>query len=237
LDISSLLLKKSEIHLWKICLSNSSAERLFSWLCSAEQEKAKGFKTDILSHRYIVAHAAMRNILSKYFGNSATSLDLIQALNQKPLIRQSQNYLDLHFSLSHSHEVAILAVSQACIIGVDIEHIRPISNVTQIAKRFFATSEYERLKQSSNAQQLILFFKIWTAKEAFLKAQGIGISNHLNQFSITLNHKQEPIGIEQQQKDTKEWRLYRLLTFPKYESTLALKNTSEHAIRYFNWTA
>ena len=234
---SPLFLEKSEIHIWQICLNNCSAKQLFSCLSPTEQERARRFKADIISRRYIVAHAAMRDILAKYLGGSATSLDLIQPLNQKPLIHQSQNHLGLHFSLSHSHEIAILAVSQACIVGVDIEHIRPVASVTQIANRFFAASEYELLQKSPKAQQLALFFKIWTAKEAFLKAQGLGISNHLNQFSITLNYEQEPIGIERAKTDGEEWRLHRLVTFPEYESTLALKNISEHALLYFNWTA
>ncbi len=232
---SPLFLKKTEIHLWQICLNNFSAKQLFSWLDPSEQTRAERFKTDILSHRYIVAHAAMRDILAKYLGGSAASLDLVQALHQKPLIRPKANQPELHFSLSHSHEVAMLAVSQTWVVGVDIEHIRPIADVTQLAKRFFATSEYELLQQSSKAQQLALFFKIWTAKEAFLKANGLGISNYLKQFSITLNHEQEPIGIEQAKISTEAWTLHRLVTILGYESTLAVKSSSEHTLRYFNW--
>lgn len=216
--ISSLFLEKSEIHLWQIFLNNFSAKQLFSRLDPAEQERARRFKADILSRRYIVAHVGMRDILAKYLGSSTASIDLVQPLNQKPFLRPKANQRDLHFNLSHSHEVAILAVSQTWSVGVDIEHIRPIPDVIKLAKRFFAKSEYEMLLTVDPEQQLALFFQIWTAKEAFLKAQGLGISNQLSKFSVTL-----------------EWTMHRLSTLPEYEGTLAVKNISEHSLRCFNW--
>ncbi len=232
---SSMFLTKTEIHLWKICLNRFPPIQLLSWLDPTEQQRAQQLKSGTLYHRYVTAHAAMRDILSKYLGGTPADINFIQPPNQKPSIDSTQNQIDLEFSLSHSHETAILALSRSLVIGVDIEHIRNILDIAQLAKRFFTLSEYKIILGSPPDKQLSLFFKIWTAKEAFLKAKGLGISNHLAQFSVKLNNHQEPISICRSEFDIESWTLQRLATFPEYESTLAIESKSMPQLIYFNW--
>ena len=230
-----MFLTKTEIHLWQICLNQFPPIQLFSWLDPIEKQRAQQLKSETLYRRYVIAHAAMRDILSKYLGSTPASINLIQPPNQKPSIDSAQNQIDLEFNLSHSHEIAILALSRSLVIGVDIEHIRNIPDIAQLAKRFFTLSEYEILLGSPADKQLSLFFKIWTTKEAFLKAKGLGISHHLDQFSVKLNNHQEPIGICGSKSGIEPWILQRLVTFPGYESTLAIESKSMPQLIYFNW--
>ncbi len=233
--ISSLFFKKKEVHLWQIHLNQFLPTRLFASLDSSEQQRAQQLKTEDLYRRFVVAHAAMRSILSQYLGASPGNIHLMQPARKKPSIHQAQNQMGIDFNLSHSHEMALIAVSQTFLVGIDIEHIRNMPDVTQVAKRFFTTKEYALLLQSSPQTQLALFFKIWTAKEAFLKAKGLGLSGYLDQFSIQLNTQQEPASIDMTEPDAKNWTLHRLDISSKYESTLAIKGTTESQLIYFNW--
>ena len=89
-----------------------------------------------------------------------------------------------HFSLSHSGDYAVCALSDAP-IGVDIEQCRPRSFLS-LAERYFTPDECERLRALSTNDRTTAFYRLWTAKESVLKALGVGLSRPLNTVPITL---------------------------------------------------
>ena len=101
----------------------------------------------------------------------------------------------MHFNLSHSGSYAVCAVSDAP-VGVDIEVRRKNTNL-KVAKRFFSQAEndyidsFETLESREDA-----FYRIWTLKEAFVKATGEGLSRPLNEFSFTFTPSGITIDIE-----------------------------------------
>lgn len=103
-------------------------------------------------------------------------------------------YLDnnpLYFNITHSGDYIAFAISTATDIGLDIEHPeRRSNNLLDIAERYFTTEEFTALKNANNESQTQLFFKIWTLKEAVLKATGLGIAAGLD--SIDVLHKPTP---------------------------------------------
>jgi 4'-phosphopantetheinyl transferase len=100
----------------------------------------------------------------------------------KPALADADTTGMLQFNLSHSGEIALYAVACERQIGIDIERLRPFSELEQIAKRFFSNREYEELRALSPSQQHDAFFRYWTLKEAYVKATGQGLSLALNQF-------------------------------------------------------
>jgi 4'-phosphopantetheinyl transferase len=87
----------------------------------------------------------------------------------------------LQFNLSHSHDLALIAVAHDQPVGVDVEFIRSDTAVMQIADRFFAARESAALRALPEQQQRRAFFDTWTRKEAWLKARGVGLGGALDQ--------------------------------------------------------
>jgi 4'-phosphopantetheinyl transferase len=126
-----------------------------------ELARAAKFRTPELAARYLKSHAAMRDILARY-----TTAPLEFALHEhgKPYLPLSP---ELHFNLSHSHEMALLAVAEYE-VGVDIEKLRPMPRYAEVAERFFPSSEEMPVDE-------VQFFFRWTRIEARLKARGTGL--------------------------------------------------------------
>jgi 4'-phosphopantetheinyl transferase len=90
----------------------------------------------------------------------------------------------LQFNMSHSHELALCAVSLVREVGIDVEYMRPMPEAESLAKRFFAEAEHALIQALSIEEQAHAFFRLWTAKEAYLKATGQGLGHPLEQVEI-----------------------------------------------------
>jgi 4'-phosphopantetheinyl transferase len=77
--------------------------------------------------------------------------------------------------MSHAHGRALIAVSKGREVGVDLERIRSNIKVVKLSERYFAPSEQATIMQLAQEQRAARFFRYWVAKEAVLKAQGIGL--------------------------------------------------------------
>lgn len=99
----------------------------------------------------------------------------------KPYIKDS----DIHFNLSHSEEKIMCAISGNP-VGCDVEKITDIE--LEIAKRFFYTTEYSEISRfTQKCHQNEMFFRLWTLKESFMKATGLGMKLPLDSFRIDLS--------------------------------------------------
>jgi 4'-phosphopantetheinyl transferase len=93
----------------------------------------------------------------------------------------------LRFNVSHSHEWALIALARDRDVGVDVEHYRPLRHeLFEIATRFFAPVEVEALRAMEPAEQEAAFFRIWSRKEAYIKAIGQGVSAGLDTFDVSV---------------------------------------------------
>jgi 4'-phosphopantetheinyl transferase len=82
---------------------------------------------------------------------------------------------NLEFNLSHTSNLALLAISIDRPVGIDLEEVRPMENLTKLAARFFTVEEHQNILTADEAGRTELFFRIWTGKEAYLKAIGVGL--------------------------------------------------------------
>jgi 4'-phosphopantetheinyl transferase len=90
----------------------------------------------------------------------------------------------IHFNLAHSEDLALIAVTRAGEVGVDVERIRPMPDGEAIAERFFSTREIEAFRRVPAAARDAAFFSLWTRKEAWLKATGDGIAESLAKIEV-----------------------------------------------------
>ena len=172
------------VDIWLLDLSAITVEQSehFSNLLSRDElERATQFKKN--RHHFIASRALLRCALTRYTRISPEQLLFSRALHGKPFLVNSP--VPLFFNLSHSHNVAALAVTSLGDVGVDIESMRQ-RNYLKIAERFFHRDEYEHLLKCNEAARQHLFHRMWTLKEAFFKATGSGISQGLDKARFYL---------------------------------------------------
>jgi len=181
-------LELKAVHLWGIELDGSKRclERCAQWLDEEEQHRAARLVREGDRQRYVLAHGGLRIVLSRYLGIEPDVLELYRSEAGKPsLTRESRGQPAITFNMSHAQGRALIAVSKGQEVGVDIERIRSDVEVAKLSERFFAPSEHATIMQSSQEQRAARFFRYWVAKEAVLKAQGIGL-RALSQCEILL---------------------------------------------------
>jgi 4'-phosphopantetheinyl transferase len=220
----------STLHIWKIPLEIPAPElsKLFSLLNDKEKNTATRFRLDQHRRRYIVSHAAMRNILGLLLNTSAHQIEFRTQENGKPYIPQSP----IHFNLTHSKELALLAISYQGDVGIDLEYFKQGIDSLGIAERFFHPKEVEQIKQFSSEDRDKYFYFCWTGKEAYLKAKGIGIANHLKMFSLNLLdwQKLRVISAEKGLEEFKDWFTYTYQPQENYISTVVSSTTPSNIL-------
>jgi 4'-phosphopantetheinyl transferase len=134
--------------------------------------------------RFVVSHGALRTILGRYLDQKPEHVRLVTHAGGKPRLAAPADISTICFSLSHSDEFALCAVTKDRDVGVDVEHVRPLSVWREIAARYFSPHEREALRDVPPARALETFFRYWTCKEAYSKALGQGVSRRWTQFSV-----------------------------------------------------
>jgi 4'-phosphopantetheinyl transferase len=176
------------VHVWAVRLDDASVDILQGreLLSPDERERAARFHFDLHRRRYLIAHIALHEILSRYLQLDPAWLYFELGANGKPKLPAAMAPQAIEFNLSHSHEMALIAVNRVGAIGVDIEYVKPDFKFQEIAERFFTAREVAAMRGLPTELQRQAFFKCWTSKEAFLKAKGTGLSGKLDEVEITL---------------------------------------------------
>lgn len=218
-------LERNEIHVWWAVLSEFASELqlLGALLSSAERERAERFRFAKDRNHFVTRRGVLRGILSRYLEQPPSEIDFRRGQFGKPEVNGDFVHGNLQFSVSHSGDLALYAVTRACPIGVDVEHIRPLPQFDEIASRFFSANEREMLIALRPEQRSEGFFACWTRKEAFLKATGEGIGKDLAEVEVTLAPWDEPafLSIKCESPARAEWQLRSFSPAPGYLAALA----------------
>lgn len=174
----SISLEPQAVHLWGIELEGSSwcVERCLGWLDETERQHATRLVREQDRQHYVLAHGGLRAVLSRYLGISPCMVSVGRSEAGKPFLKMDgHEHPALRFNLSHSHTRALIAVTKAQEVGIDLEWIRSEVEITKLSERYFTPSEHAAIMQATETQRTMMFFRHWVAKEALLKAQGIGL--------------------------------------------------------------
>ncbi len=177
-QLGHIRLEQYAVHLWGIELDGSQRcqERCVGWLDDVERHRAARLVREDIRQRYVLAHGGARAVLSRYLGVSPEVVAFDRSTTGKPFLsREFRDRSSITFNLSHAHDRALIAVSKTQEIGVDLEFIRADMEVENLSKRFFTPSEHTVIMQTTEERRTTKFFRYWVAKEALLKAQGIGL--------------------------------------------------------------
>ncbi|HEY9116150.1 MAG TPA: 4'-phosphopantetheinyl transferase superfamily protein [Bacteroidales bacterium] len=196
-----MFLPEDEIHVFIYNLEQFSTKTEYfqSILSLREVGNSYRYYSETDRQRYILRYGIYRLVLSKYFNISPSELILQTTENGKPFIEKSP----ISFSFSSNGEYCAIAIGKNQQIGIDIELLKDDSEYRQMAKMFFSVAEFDFLENISDEKLPEAFLKIWTAKEAFIKANKVADPA---QFSITFS--QFPDQIETLFFEGKSWFFY-----------------------------
>ncbi|MFL5814414.1 MAG: 4'-phosphopantetheinyl transferase family protein [Bdellovibrionia bacterium] len=125
---------------------------------------------------------ALRAVLAQYVGLSPEQIEFEELEHGKPILKPGQNPQSLHFNLSHTAGIQLIAITRLGEVGVDIERVREVHRIDSMMERFYFPVERDRVNALAGEERLREFFKIWTAKEAWAKARGVSVFRALSQY-------------------------------------------------------
>jgi 4'-phosphopantetheinyl transferase len=165
-----------------LTLSSELHECCYRLLSPEERDRAMRFIHPVHQRHFIAARGLLRTVLGEAVGQSPETLQFTYGHHGKPSL---VGFPRVHFNLSHCHGTALIGISHSRSIGVDLEQLREIPDWKTVATQFFARSEYESILQGLEADQIKLFLKYWTCKEAYLKGTGDGIGD-IQQLEVSI---------------------------------------------------
>ena len=210
---AGLALPSGEIQLWAVALDPPPevVESLGRSLAPDEWERARRFRFERHRRRYVVGRGALRALLGGYLGILPREVAFSYGARGKPFLAgPAATASALSFNLSNSHELALVGFLRGQEIGVDVEHLKPMPDLEQIAERFFSPSERLALRRLPALQKPEGFFNCWTRKEAYLKARGEGIATGLRDVSVSFAEAPTTSLTDRRDSSASAWRLHAL---------------------------
>lgn len=225
-----------EVHVWFFPLVVPE-EKLEEWrrlLSPEEQARAVRFAFPYLRDRFVAAHATTRRLLGEYLGRDPATLTFEIADRGKPSLPGHP----MHFNLSHTQEAGLLAVTRIAQIGVDIEQLDRKVDRHGIASRFFSQAESHELANLPDADQAEGFCNLWTRKEAWLKATGVGISEGLNkvEFNCRPGEAARLLRISGEECEAAAWQIRSFRPPGNHVGVIAVQAASLRT-RYFRYAS
>ncbi|MHC4713125.1 MAG: 4'-phosphopantetheinyl transferase family protein [Planctomycetota bacterium] len=162
-------LRPERVEVWRVSDFGSLNDERLRLLSEDEARQASKFAFEADRDRFAAAHAALRVLASGYLSRI---LDGTRASR-------------LRFNMSHSGDVILLAFALGREVGVDVERIQEDFPVDEVASRFFSPGELEALGEYEGPEKARAFYRIWSRKEAFVKALGGGLSIPLAGFEVS----------------------------------------------------
>ena len=165
-------------------------------LSAHERQRAERFVFPRDSRRFRAAHVALRLALAERIGVNAGAIRFVEGPFGKPAIEGEPACA---FNLTHSGDVALIALADGAEIGVDAEVMRVVDDATALARRHFTTAECAQLEHAAESQRDLVFLRCWTRKEACLKAIGSGLSIAPETFEAGADGASRQVRIEMPQ--------------------------------------
>lgn len=206
-----------KVHVWVANLvpQSGDAARWLAGTTDAERERASRFYRRDDGERYLFAHGALRLVLADYLTCDPRALRFGAQENGKPFVKDA----DIEFNLSHSGDLALIAVARGRQVGVDVEQLRPMPDLESVAARICRPSELAAITGLAQAHRERAFFALWTRKEALAKATGEGIGGvfrHAREASAELQDR---------------WTLTEVNDLPGYAACVAAEGAGWELVR------
>jgi 4'-phosphopantetheinyl transferase len=223
-------LAEDEVHVWRVRLDAEygCAEALWAMLSADERARAARFRQQRDRARFVVAHAQLRVILSRYLDIAPERIGFDRDASGKPYVDAPAEHR-LRFNLAHSEDLALCAVACAHQVGIDVEHMQPDLAIEALTAQVLAPEERAALERFAPEERVEAFYSAWCRKEAYLKACGAGLARAPSQV-VTLTGARgmalwHTVG---DAHEAERWALVDLAAAPGYAAALAVEGHGWH---------
>ena len=202
-------------------------------ISSVERERAGRFvfARDRLS--FVIAHALLRQALSTYSAVEPDAWRFLAGRFGKPALAAEFTRVNLHFNLAHTDGLVACVVSHGDRVGIDVKATDRRIQPLELARRHFSPREITDLQVCSQDELSVRFVEIWTLKEAYVKAIGMGLSRSLQGFSFRFEG-QSSIHFEASTPTEAPWAFALFAPSERHRMAVAARR-SVAAIRITAW--
>ena len=224
-------LQPDELHVWAVPLAGD-ADRFGALLSGPELQRLERFRFADHRRRFQIGHGALRTILGGYLGTEPAAVEFAQGPRGKPYVGNAGHGIKPgpYFNLSHSGKLALIGIA-AVEVGIDLEKVRHLESLTEIARRHFSELEFAALDALQGDARLLAFYRCWTRKEAYIKALGEGLSMPLDTFDVSLCEEPEFLACRDGREDPREWSMLDVTPGPEFVAAAALRARTVKARR------
>lgn len=211
--------------LWCLALADVPHDAWSRWttlLDGGERDRAARFVHERDRYQFIAAHVLLRLLLQHLAGGPARGWRFVSGIRGKPSLHPEHRLDRLAFNISHARGAVACAMTLDHAIGVDIEDVERSGRLLEIADAYFAPAELAILRAAPVAARRTVFFRLWTLKEAYIKAHGDGLSLPLDRFAFALSPP--AIAFEPPlDDDPAAWQFCSLAPTPTHILSLAIR--------------
>lgn len=182
------MIDREKVIIWYDDVLSKNSRNMFDHIQLSQEElfRSSEFLNESHQINYTLAHQYLRWVLSRYLLIDPSDIILKKSSFGKPYICQTQNKKNIKFSLSHSDNLVLIGLGIQNELGVDIERVKPIKELNNLAKHCFTIHEINEFLSTSHDQKTMTFYHGWTKKEAYLKALGVGLNKEIQSFTIPI---------------------------------------------------
>jgi 4'-phosphopantetheinyl transferase len=221
------------VHVWRISTARSagSLEEALEVLDDAERERTLRLADEGARLRFALTRSALRAALGLYLGLRPERLELVFSPHGKPEARVRGERTPIAFSVSHAHDLSLIAFALGCRVGVDVERVRPHARADRIANRLFAPAVQATLAALTAEQRLTAFLRAWTQREAYVKAVDGQVFQTVDPLVLTWPPRDDIEVQHPATDDSAEWSIRTFAPSRGYIATLV----AEGRLRGIDW--
>jgi 4'-phosphopantetheinyl transferase len=201
---------ESGLDVWRVDLRRSPG-----WVAEAartvlepEEASRRDRESDDAWRRRLVARAALRMALGRRLDRDPRKLRFAAGPNGKPGLVEAGGAGCPQFNLSHSGDLCVIALSDLGPVGVDVEAVRERAHLERLVETRLAAPEAKQIMRLGGEARVRAFYRVWTRKEAYLKASGIGLGATLDSFAVSAGDP--PALLSPLPGDERSWSLHDL---------------------------
>jgi 4'-phosphopantetheinyl transferase len=223
---------QNEVHVWRARLDMPWSWTFDEALSLDDRTRADRFRFESDRRRFCAARASLRLILARYLKAKPGRLQLDTSEYGKPFFADQKASQGLRFNLSHSNQLALIAITREREVGVDVEYVRADFVTDEVAGHFFSRAEVQEFCALPPEMKTQSFFNCWTRKEAYIKARGEGLYCPLDQFDVSVASG-TPARLLHSKIDSGEvmrWSFQDLYPAAGYAATLAVEGQTSRLV-------
>lgn len=235
---ASFTLANGKVHVWHASLEQPEEviRKLEAVLSNEERQRAEQARHQQGRQSFVASRGILRILLSQYTGITPEQIEFKYTLAGKPYLAGREQTLDISFNLSYDGLLVLYAFSWGREVGIDVECIRPIDKMDEVARQTFSPEEYRYFRGLHGETRLTAFFNAWTRKEAFVKAAGYGSDFSRQDFEVSLepDFPAELLTVAGSRELAARWSMHDIKTWDGYAAALVVEG-HDYSISHKQW--